>query len=125
MSLLYATHSAAIKRWVSLHPEIEFDSNYVIRYEEIIEILIKNADADSESSGTGAIVHCDQLPVTLHDILEKRGKQAFGHAVRRHFTGKLTLSTKSYFRIDVGLIGSPPHEVTKCLILIHTDHPPR
>ena len=125
MTLLYATHPAAVQRWVSLHPELETDIGYVIHHEQVVEILVKNSDASQESSGTGALVHVDQLPQALFDKLKNHGKQSFAHAVRRYMSNKLNPSTKSYFRIDVGLIGGSSYEVNKCLILIHTDHPPR
>ena len=91
----------------------------------VVDVLLKNVSTDPHSSGVGAVVHVQHLPKTLLDLLERRGKQAFGHAVRRHFTSQLTKNTNGYLRLDVGLLGTPPHRVSKCLILIHTGHPPR
>lgn len=126
MPILTSTHPAAIKRWVEFHPEIATHGDYVIDPEYLIEILCKNVGAGSESSGTGAVVYVDKLDESLRSVLNRRGKQAFGHAVRRHFKRELTVAIdpEGYYRLDVAVIGSH-HDITRCLVLIHTDHPPR
>jgi hypothetical protein len=125
VSVLASTNSSAIERWVSLHKELERESEYITTPASVVEILLKNVSTDQKSAGVGAVVHVQHLSDSLQDTLRTKGNKPFGRAVRRHFKSLMPRGSQNYFRLDVGILGYPSEGATKCLILIHMGHLPR